>query len=84
GHFGIQRTYLKIKNKFWWPNMKQSIIQHIQSCLPCQQHNISRTKKPGRLNPIPTPEGPFQLIGIDYCGPFKPTPRGNQYVLCIN
>ncbi|CAF4307244.1 unnamed protein product, partial [Rotaria sordida] len=63
--------------------MKQSIIQHIQSCLPCQQHNISRTKKPGRLNPISTPEELFQLISIDYCGPFKPTSRGNQYILCI-
>ncbi|CAF1329608.1 unnamed protein product [Rotaria sordida] len=67
--------FKKLKNKFWWPNMKQSIIQHIQSCLPCQQHNISRTKKPGRLNPIPTPEELFQLIDIDYCGPFQPTPR---------
>ena len=37
GHFGIRRTYLKIKNNFWWPNMKQSITQHIRSCLPCQQ-----------------------------------------------
>ncbi|CAF1397211.1 unnamed protein product [Rotaria sordida] len=75
--------FKKLKNKFWWPNMKQSIIQHIQSCLSCQQHNISHTKKPGQFNPIPTPEGPFQLIGIDYCDPFKPTSRGNQYVLCI-
>ncbi|CAF2678618.1 unnamed protein product [Rotaria sp. Silwood2] len=83
GHFGVQRTYLKIKNKYWWPNMKQSIIQYIQSCLPCQQYNISRSKKPGRLQPIPPPEGPFQLIGMDYCGPFKQTPRGNQYVLCL-
>ncbi|CAF4995788.1 unnamed protein product, partial [Rotaria magnacalcarata] len=49
--------------------MKQSIIQYIPSCLPCQQYNISRTKKPGRLQPIPPPEGPFQLIGMDYCGP---------------
>ena len=83
GHFGVQRTYLKIKNKFWWPNMKQSIVQYIQSCLPCQQYNVSRSKKPGRLQPIPPPEGPFQLIGMDYCGPLKQTPRGNQYVLCI-
>jgi hypothetical protein len=83
GHFGVQRTYLKIKNKFWWPNMIQSITQHIQSCLPCQQHNINRLKKPGQLYPIPIPEGPFQLIGIDYCGPFKRTPSGNRYVLCI-
>ncbi|CAF1383777.1 unnamed protein product [Rotaria sp. Silwood1] len=83
GHFGVQRTYLKIKNKYWWPDMKQSITQYIQSCLPCQQYNISRSKKPGHLQPIPPPEGPFQLIGMDYCGPFKRTPRGNQYVLCI-
>ena len=83
GHFGMRRTYLKIKNKFWWPHMKQSITQHIQACLPCQQYNTSRKKKPGQLYPIPIPEGPFQLIGIDYCGPFKETPSGNQYVLCI-
>ncbi|CAF4277903.1 unnamed protein product, partial [Rotaria sordida] len=75
--------FKKLKNKFWWLNMKQSIIQHIQSCLLCQQHNMNSTKKPGRFNPIPTLEEPFQLIGINYCGPFKSTPRGNQYVLCI-
>ncbi|CAF0791446.1 unnamed protein product [Adineta ricciae] len=83
GHFGVQRTYLKIKNKFWWPDMHQSITRYIQSCLPCQQHNVSRVKKPGHLQPITPPEGPFQLIGMDYCGPLKSTPRGNQYVLCI-
>lgn len=83
GHFGVNRTYLKVKNRFWWPNMKQSIVQYIKSCLPCQQFNVSRSKKPGQLQPIPPPEGPFQLIGMDYCGPLKRTPRGNQYVLCI-
>ncbi|CAF3741226.1 unnamed protein product [Rotaria socialis] len=63
--------------------MKRPISQHIQSCLLCQQHNINRSKKPGRLQPISTSEGLFQMIGIDYCGPFKQTPSGNQYVLCI-
>ncbi|CAF3848061.1 unnamed protein product, partial [Rotaria sordida] len=82
-HFGVRRTYLKIKNTFWWPKVEQSITQYMQSCLPCQQYNINRSKKPGQLYPIPVPEGPFQLIGIDYCGPFKKTPSGNQYVLCI-
>ncbi|CAF3544285.1 unnamed protein product [Rotaria sp. Silwood1] len=82
-HFGIRRTYYKLKNKYWWPDMKQSITRFIKSCLPCQQYNVSRFKKPGLLCPIETPPGPFQLIGIDYCGPFKRTPRENQYVLCI-
>lgn len=83
GHFGIQRTYYKLKSRFWWPNMKFSIIQYVKGCLPCQQHNINRRKKPGHLCSSPVPQGPFQLIGIDFCGPFKRTPRENQYVLCV-
>lgn len=55
----------------------------LQSCLPCQQYNDIHSKKPGQLQPIPPPKGPFQLIGMDYCGPLIQTPRGNQYVLCI-
>ncbi|CAF4272355.1 unnamed protein product, partial [Rotaria sordida] len=57
-HFGVRRTYLKIKNTFWWPKVEQSITQYMQSCLPCQQYNINRSKKPGQLYPIPVPEGP--------------------------
>lgn len=83
GHFGIVRTYLKLKKKFWWPGMKDSVVRYVKACLPCQQYNVSRIKKPGHLCPIEPPEGPFQAIGIDYCGPFKRTPRENQYVLCI-
>ena len=82
-HFGIRRTYYKLKSKYWWPAMKHSIARYVKSCLPCQQYNVSRFKKLGLLFPIETPDGPFQLLGIDYCGPFKRTPRDNQYVLCI-
>ena len=63
--------------------MKHSIARYVKSCLPCQQYNVSRFKKPGLFCPVETPDGPFQLLGIDYCGPFKRTPRDNQYILCI-
>ncbi|CAF1438096.1 unnamed protein product, partial [Rotaria sordida] len=83
GHFGVKRTYLKLKNKFWWPGMLHSVTMYIKNCLPCQQYNISRMKKPGHLCLIEPRDGPFQLIGIDFCGPFHRTPRDNRYVLCI-
>ncbi|CAF1451151.1 unnamed protein product [Adineta ricciae] len=63
--------------------MKQSITRYIQACLSYQQHNVSQLKKPGNLQPITPPEGLFQLVGMDYCGQLKSTPRGNQYALCI-
>ena len=83
GHFSFERTYHKLKHHYWWPDMKQSIRRHIQSCLLCCQYNTNRQKKQGRLRSITPPEGPFQMIGIDYCGPLKRTPRDNQYVLVI-
>ncbi|CAF4027267.1 unnamed protein product [Rotaria sordida] len=83
GHFGFRRTYLKLKNRYWWPNMKSIIKNYIQNCMLCQKFNIERRKSSGLLHPIESPCGPFQLIGIDYSGPFPITPQGNKYVLAI-
>ena len=82
-HFSFDRTYHKIKPHFWWPNMKSNIKSYINSCHLCKQFNIRRHKSHGHLRPITPPEGPFLLVGIDYCGPLKRTPRENQYVLII-
>ena len=30
GHFSFERTYNKIKNHYWWPNMRYIIRQHIK------------------------------------------------------
>ncbi|CAF1077212.1 unnamed protein product [Rotaria sp. Silwood1] len=63
--------------------MKTSIINYIKSCVVCQAYNIGRQKNPGFLQPITPPDGPNQLIGTDFCGPFPTTPQDNRYVLCL-
>jgi len=83
GHFGVRRTLDKIRQQYWWPDMKSSINSHIKSCLVCQAHNISRQKRPGFLQPNPSPVGLNQLLGIDFCGSFSSTPQDNRYVLCL-
>ncbi|CAF3032550.1 unnamed protein product [Rotaria sp. Silwood2] len=82
-HFSFERTYNKLKHHYWWPGMRNTIRTHIKSCSLCQSFNVSRQRKFGRLHTIPPPDGPFQITGIDYCGPLRRTPRGNKYVLVI-
>lgn len=82
-YFSVDRTYHKLKSVYWWPQMKSHIKSYIDSFIPCKQYNISRHKPYGFLHPMSPPEGLFQIIGIDYCGPFARTPRENQYVLVI-
>ncbi|CAF4762051.1 unnamed protein product, partial [Rotaria sp. Silwood2] len=75
--------YYKIRNQFWWPHMRTTIQRYVKNCRLCIQFNLSRNKRHGHLRSIPLPEGPFALIGMDYCGPLPRTPRENQYVLVI-
>ncbi|CAF1521262.1 unnamed protein product [Rotaria sp. Silwood1] len=69
GHFGVRRTLDKIRQPYWWPDMKTSIINYIKSCVVCQAYNSGRQKNPGFLQPITPPDGPNQLIGIDFSLP---------------
>ncbi|CAF4554919.1 unnamed protein product, partial [Rotaria socialis] len=83
GHFGFRRTYNNLKDRYWWPNMKDTIRNYLHSCLQCQKFNFARHKSYGFLHPIESPSGPFQMIGMDYSGPFPITSQGNKYVLAI-
>ena len=41
GHFGRDRTLDRCWNRFYWPNMKVDIIEHVRTCLSCQQVKIT-------------------------------------------
>ena len=36
GHLGINKTYSKILNHFYWPKMKQDVKEYLKSCHVCQ------------------------------------------------
>ena len=78
GHFGVENTYRKIKERFYWKGMKNDIEQYIKYCDSCQR----RGKKGGQgyLNPIKV-EKPFNRIGIDFVGPLPKTQKGNRYII---
>ena len=78
GHFGIENTYGKIKERFYWKGMKRDIEQYIKYCDACQRRGKKEGK--GYLNPIKV-ERPFKRIGIDFVGPLPRTRKGNRYII---
>src|SRR5688572_30655655 len=76
GHFGIDATYNKISERYYWKGMYNDIKEYIKSCDACQR----RGQKGGNsyLNPIKIGE-PFERIGIDFVGPLERTKKGNKY-----
>ena len=39
GHFGSQRYYLNLSRKYYWPKMKDQIMEFHNDCIPCQYND---------------------------------------------
>jgi transposase InsO family protein len=83
GHFGVDRTWHQLQSKYYWPNMKNTIISYIRSCDQCSKFNVTRHKPSGSLQPISPPNDVFQILGMDWWGPTSPSLDGNRYVLVL-
>lgn len=62
GHSGFPVTYARIKQLFYWPNMKTMIKDWVQSCVICHKAKPDRNKYPGLLQALPIPEHAWQMI----------------------
>src|SRR6266487_1608673 len=80
GHFGMETTYNKIADRYYWKGMYDDTKKYIKCCDVCQR----RGQKGGKsyLNPIEVGE-PFERIGIDFVGPLERTKRRNRYILVV-
>ncbi|CAF4137437.1 unnamed protein product [Adineta steineri] len=83
GHFGIKRTFYKIRDRFFWPNMYKDIVRHISSCINCRKNKPSRRKPDGHLHTIEPPRGIWDRLAMDYVGPVPQSKSGNKYFLVL-
>ncbi|CAF1321713.1 unnamed protein product [Adineta steineri] len=83
GHFGIKRTFYKIRDRFFWPNMYKDIVRHISSCINCRKNKPSRRKPDGHLHTIEPPRSIWERLAMDYVGPVPQSKSGNKYFLVL-
>ena len=84
GHLGINKTYHKIINHFYWPGLKSDISKYCKTCHTCQMvGKPNQTIPKAQLQPIPAFDEPFSRILIDCVGPLPRTKSGNEYLLTI-
>jgi transposase InsO family protein len=80
GHLGTQGITDILLARAWWPNLRQSVNEMIQSCPECQ---ISRHGSQQRetLHPLPPAPKPFARWGLDFIGRLPKTAKGNTFIL---
>jgi hypothetical protein len=66
----------------YWPDMKQSVLHHVQTCYSCQKNRPEYRAKGGLLNPLPVASAPWESISMDFIQGL-PSSHGFDSVLTI-
>jgi len=81
-HLGVDKTYKKIIERYFWPTMYKDIRTFVTSCLSCQKRKADKTAAYGHMLTSPKITGrPFERFTIDYIGPINPPSNGHSYIL---
>jgi len=82
GHWGVDKTYNRLAEKFYWAKMKSSVKLFIQTCLQCQAvKKTTSDTKAGEMAPyIPKEIASGACWYLDYVGPLIPD-NGYKYLL---
>ncbi|GBG67585.1 hypothetical protein CBR_g714 [Chara braunii] len=82
-HFGFEKTYGSLLQKFVWPGMKGMARKFVAECEVCQRIKPSRQKPYGLLHPLPIPDGPGESLSIDFTDMGKKSRNGYLQVMVI-
>ena len=82
GHMGVARTEERIRQRFYWPGIHNSVQTFIHNCHACAQRKIATHNNKASTQHIEVGE-PFTFWAIDYMGPLPETARGNRHILVM-
>ena len=83
GHFGQKRTVKKLCDLFYWNGIRDDVEDYCRSCEQCAAHKSSNQLPAGLLRPLPIPDEPWQVIGIDFVGPLPVSKDGHNFILTV-
>ena len=84
GHMCAQKTYITIRERYYWPNLYKELESIIGECIVCKQHSLKQQKAPVQTTGI-SPY-PMAVLQLDLSGPYRKTLSGNLYIatfICV-
>ena len=80
GHFGFKKTYEKLRQLVYWPNMAKETQQYVDSCEKCQRNKPSQERPYGLLQPLAIPTKRWTVVTMDFMVQLPKTPRNHDAI----
>ena len=81
-HFGVHKTFQKLKQRYWWSGMFKDVEHWCKSCVDCAKKKSPRNTKRALLLPLAV-EGAFDRVTVDVLGPLNPSNRQNRGYIVV-
>ena len=65
GHWGFEKTWSFIKQRFYRPGLSEEVREYVRSCPDCQRVKASRQHKLGRMSSHELPGAAFRTVSMD-------------------
>ncbi|KAI3725271.1 hypothetical protein L1987_65052 [Smallanthus sonchifolius] len=82
-HPGTKKMYQDLKKEYWWPGMKNDVIEYVNKCLTCSLVKAEHQKPCGKMQPLPIPEWKWEEITMDFITKLSRTAKGNETIWVI-
>ncbi|KGK36121.1 hypothetical protein JL09_g4729 [Pichia kudriavzevii] len=82
-HFGAWKTYLNLKDSFYWSSMLAQIRKWVETCRICQQHNTNTRGRQGLFSPLPIPTGRWTDITMDFITGLPRSGTGYDMIMVV-
>ncbi|GBG81121.1 hypothetical protein CBR_g31797 [Chara braunii] len=83
GHFGLNRTIARLRQRFRWPDLISDVTRYCESCEVCRRSKPRNRNPYGELRPMPIPQEPGLSIAMDVTGPFPRDRLGHDGILTV-
>ena len=81
-HFGTNKTYVLLKERFYWPNMYKFIHHFVNTCSICQRTKCDTLAPKAPMLPLRNPEVPMEFVSIEIAV-VPPDDSGFKYILLV-
>ena len=66
GHQGYQKTIATARKQYFWPGMKNDIVEYMSRCMKCQHVKVEPQHPVGLLQHFPVSEWKWEVISMDF------------------
>lgn len=81
GHLGVKKTLSKLRQRFYWVNMRRDVQEWCRVCSVCNSKKgpAKRGRAPIQVYQV---GAPMERVAVDIAGPFPRTAAGDRFI-CV-